>query len=55
VTKDFPIPPKEFKVDQDIPSVETVADRWITEDTDSFYYNINDVKDVKDTNDIKDT
>jgi hypothetical protein len=41
VTKDFPLDPKEIKVDKKLLSVETVADRWITEDTDSFYYNIN--------------
>jgi len=40
ITKDFPISPKEIKVDNHIPSVESVADRWITEDTDCFYYNI---------------
>jgi hypothetical protein len=40
ITKDFPISPKEIKVDTYIPSVESVADRWITEDTDCFYYNI---------------
>jgi len=41
VTKDFPIEPKEIKVDKKMLSVETVSTRWITEDTDSFYYNIN--------------
>jgi hypothetical protein len=41
VTKEFPLDPKEIKVDKKMLSVETVADRWITEDTDSFYYNIN--------------
>jgi hypothetical protein len=41
VTKDFPIEPKEIKVDTKMLSVETVSNRWITEDTDSFYYNIN--------------
>jgi hypothetical protein len=41
ITKDFPIEPKEIKVDKKMLSVETVSTRWITEDTDSFYYNIN--------------
>lgn len=41
VTKDFPIEPREIKVDKEMLSVETVSNRWITEDTDSFYYNIN--------------
>ncbi len=49
VTKPFPINPREFKVDEEIPSVETVADRWIAEDTDSFYYNINDINDIENT------
>lgn len=40
VTKEFPIEPKNIKVDKVLPSVETVSNRWITEDTDSFYYNI---------------
>lgn len=40
VTKQFPITPKEMKVDQEHLSVETVADRWVTEDTDSFYYEV---------------
>jgi hypothetical protein len=41
ITKDFPIESKEIKVDKKMLSVETVSTRWITEDTDSFYYNIN--------------
>jgi hypothetical protein len=41
VTKDFPLDPKEIKVDKKMFSVETVADRWIAEDTDNYYYNIN--------------
>jgi hypothetical protein len=40
VTKPFPVDPKEIKVDTTLPSVESVSDRWITEETDSFYYNI---------------
>lgn len=43
VTKEFPIPPKEIKVDTNIPSVESVSNRWITDDGDSFYYDINEV------------
>jgi hypothetical protein len=41
VTKEFPIEPKQIKVDTSLPSVESVSNRWITEDTDSFYYNLN--------------
>lgn len=38
VTKDFPVDPKEFKVDNQWISVENTSDRWITEDSDCFYY-----------------
>jgi hypothetical protein len=40
ITKDFPIPPSEIKVDTHLQSVETVSDRWVSEDTDSYYYDI---------------
>lgn len=40
VTKEFPINPKDIKVDNELLAVESVSDRWITEDTDSFYYDI---------------
>lgn len=40
VTKPFPLSPKEIKVDHEHLSVETVANRWVTEDTDSFYYEV---------------
>jgi hypothetical protein len=40
VTKEFPIDPKDIKVDNQLLSVESVADRWVSEDTDSFYYDI---------------
>ncbi len=40
ITKDFPIPPSEIKVDSFLQSVETVSDRWVSEDTDSYYYNL---------------
>ncbi len=41
VTADFPLNIKDIKVDKYLPSVESVADKWITEDTDSYYYDIN--------------
>lgn len=41
VTKDFPIDIKEIKVDKELVSVETLSDRWVSEDTDSYYYDIN--------------
>jgi hypothetical protein len=43
ITKDFPIPPSEIKVDTDLRSVENVSDRWVSEDGDSYYYNINKI------------
>jgi len=40
VTKKLPENLKQFKVDTKLPSVENQSDRWVTEDTDSFYYDI---------------
>lgn len=40
ITKPFPIDPKSIKVDTQIPSVESVSDRWVSEDSDCFYYEI---------------
>lgn len=40
VTKPLPENLKQFKVDTDLPSVENQSDRWVAEDTDSFYYDI---------------
>jgi hypothetical protein len=40
VTKPFPFKTKSIKVDNNLPSVETVSDKWVTEDTDSYYYDI---------------
>jgi hypothetical protein len=40
ITKDFPIPSSDIKVDSFLQSVETVSDRWVSEDTDSYYYNL---------------
>ena len=42
VTKDFPLDKKDIKVDDTLVSVESYSDRWVSEDTDSFYYNINE-------------
>jgi len=41
ITKDFPISPKEFKVDSVLQCVEIESDRWVSEDSDSYYYDIN--------------
>ena len=40
VTKELPEDLKQFKVDTELPSVENLSSRWITEDGDSFYYDI---------------
>jgi hypothetical protein len=42
VTKYFPLDPKQIKVDKELPSVESVSDKWVSEDTDSYYYDINE-------------
>jgi hypothetical protein len=44
VTKPLPENLKQFKVDTDLPSVENQSDRWVAEDTDSFYYDIKQPK-----------
>jgi hypothetical protein len=38
VTKSLPQDLKQFKVDTELPSVENQSDRWVTEDSNSFYY-----------------
>jgi hypothetical protein len=34
------MPLKDIKVDTHIPSVESVSDRWVSENTNSYYYDI---------------
>ena len=41
ITKEFPLDKKKIKVDTNLDSVESYSDRWVSEDGDSFYYNIN--------------
>jgi len=43
VTKKLPEDLKQFKVDTELPSVENLSDRWVTEDTNNFYYDIKNV------------
>ncbi len=43
ITKELPIDLKQFKVDTDLISVENVSNRWITEDANSFYYDIKQI------------
>jgi hypothetical protein len=42
VTKQLPEDLKQYKVDTELPSVENQSDKWITEDGDSFYYDMNE-------------
>lgn len=41
VTKDFPIEVSSIKVDDELLSVETQSDRWVTGDNNNYYYDIN--------------
>lgn len=40
VTKQLPKNLKQFKVDTELLSVENQSDKWVSEDTNSFYYDI---------------
>ncbi len=40
--KELPEDLKQYKVDTELPSVENQSDKWITEDGDSFYYDMNE-------------
>jgi hypothetical protein len=44
VTKELPKDLKQYKVDTILPSVENLSDRWVTEDGNSFYYDIEERK-----------
>ena len=44
ITAEFPVNPKEFKVDTVLECVEAKSDRWVSSNTNSFYYDINEVK-----------
>ena len=44
ITNDFPIELKYIKVDTTLNSVETLSDKWVAEDGDSYYYDINEIK-----------
>lgn len=41
VTKKLPADLSVFKVDHELLSVESVSDRWVSEDSDCYYYKIN--------------
>ena len=40
VTKKLPENLKQFKVDDELVSVENLSDRWITEDSNNYYYDL---------------
>lgn len=40
ITKEFPVNVKDLKVDYVLESVESYSDRWVSENSDSFYYDI---------------
>jgi hypothetical protein len=44
VTNKFPLELKEIKVDTSLISVETSSDRWVSENGDGYYYDINEHK-----------
>lgn len=44
ITNEFPIEPKEFKVDNTLECVESSSDRWVSPNSNSFYYDINEIK-----------
>jgi hypothetical protein len=46
ITKKLPDDLKIFKVDTELPSVESVSDRWVSGDEDSFYYDINKITSI---------
>lgn len=46
ITKPFPINPKLFKVDTELESVESQSDKWISSDSNSFYYDINETHNI---------
>jgi hypothetical protein len=43
ITKEFPLDLKDIKVDTELLTVESVSDKWVSEDTDSFYYYIKEI------------
>jgi hypothetical protein len=43
ITQDFPLDIKDLKVDQSLESVESHSDRWVSENSNSFYYDIDKI------------
>jgi len=44
ITNEFPIATSDIKVDDELISVESFSDKWVSSNSDSFYYNIEEVK-----------
>jgi hypothetical protein len=49
ITDKFPLDLKDIKVDNFLESVESYSDRWVSENSNSFYYDINEKENGKDT------
>ena len=47
ITNDFPVNPKDFKVDTTLECVEAKSDRWVSANGDSFYYDINEINETE--------
>lgn len=47
ITKDFPMEKSELKVDTELESVESKSDRWVSADSNCYYY---DIKEKEQTN-----
>jgi len=43
ITKKFPMDFSKLKVDKNLLSVESVSDKWVSDDTDSYYYEMNEL------------
>jgi hypothetical protein len=48
ITKDFPMDKSQLKVDTELESVESKSDRWVSADSNSYYYEINEKVEKKD-------
>jgi hypothetical protein len=44
ITKNFPMEKSELKVDTELESVESKSDRWVSADSNCYYYDINEKK-----------
>jgi hypothetical protein len=42
ITKEFPMKKEDLKVDTELESVESKSDKWVSEDSSCYYYNINE-------------